>query len=99
MFKTFLKHSYRFSLKKKENYLTRPIATFMNAAIDLTYSHILKTQLKPLINMAIERKPIPFSFFSLCLEQKIIGFTLELNSSCYFILFFYQFCCIDIVQH
>ena len=34
-------------------YLARPIATFMNAAIDLPYSRVLKTQLKPLINVAI----------------------------------------------
>ena len=33
-------------------YLTRPIATFMNAAIDLLDSCVLKTQLKPLINVA-----------------------------------------------
>ena len=34
-------------------YLTRPIATFMNAAIDLLDSCVLKTQLKPLIHVAI----------------------------------------------
>ena len=34
-------------------YLARPIATFMNAAIDLPYSRVLKTRLKPLINVAI----------------------------------------------
>ena len=33
--------------------MARPIATFMNAAIDLLYSRILKTRLKLLINMAI----------------------------------------------
>ena len=34
-------------------YLARPIATFMNAAIDLPYSCVLKKRLKPLINVAI----------------------------------------------
>ena len=34
-------------------YLARPIATFMNAAIDLPYSRVLETRLKPLINVAI----------------------------------------------
>ena len=31
----------------------------MNAAIDLTYSHVLKTRLKPLINVAIKTLLIP----------------------------------------
>ena len=33
--------------------MARPIATFMNAAIDLPYSRVLETRLKPLINVAI----------------------------------------------
>ena len=34
-------------------YLARPIATFVNAAIGLPYSRVLKMRLKPLINVAI----------------------------------------------
>ena len=48
----FFKSGYRSSFKKKI-YLVGLIATFMNVAIDLTYSRVLKTRLKPLINAVV----------------------------------------------